>query len=329
MTEATLETTIVPPDMNAAVVSRSPGRLAWDRFRRDGKTLTAAIIVLVYVILGILAPILVGAGVLDPFKTHQDLINDISLPKGDFFGISAAHPLGVEPGLGRDVMSRLWLGLTTSLLIALCATVISMVIGVLLGIIAGMSGGWTDTIIGRLIDLVLSFPQTLMLLALSGVVLAFFTGTLHIPDGDIAHGLYVILVLAVFGWTGIARVVRGQVLSLREREFIEAARLIGASRGRLWFREVLPNVWAPILVQGTLMLPAYVSAEAALAYLGVSIQQPTPTLGNTLGDSVQYAAGDFAYFFLPAFLLVVIVVAFNLLGDGLRDALDPRGNRTN
>lgn len=328
MTEATLETTIVPVETSTAVVSRSPGRLAWDRFRRDGKTMTAAVIVLVYVVLGILAPILVGAGVLDPFSIHQDLINEISLPKG-FFGISWEHPLGVEPSLGRDVMSRLWLGLTLSLVIAICATIVSMFIGVVLGIIAGMSGGWTDTIIGRLIDLVLSFPQTLMLLALSATIVGFLTNTLHVPGGDMAHGLYVVLVLAAFGWTGIARVVRGQVLSLREREFIEAARLIGASRMRLWFREVLPNVWAPILVQGTLMLPAYVSAEAALGYLGVSIPQPTPTLGNTLGDSVQYAAGDFAYFFLPAFLLVVIVVSFNLLGDGLRDALDPRGNRTN
>lgn len=311
-----------------AVVGRSPGRLALARFTSDKKTLVAAVVVAIYVVLSVLAPILVGVGVLDPFTLHQNLINDISLPKGPFFGISAAHPLGVEPNLGRDVMSRLWLGLTTSLLIAASATLISMVIGVLLGIVAGMSRGWADSVIGRLIDLVLSFPQTLMLLALSATVLAFFSRTLHIPSGDTAHGLYVILVLAVFGWTGVARVVRGQVLSLREREFIEAARLLGASRSRLWFREVLPNVWAPILVQGTLMLPAYVSAEAALAYLGVSIQQPTPTLGNILGNSVQYAAGDFAYFFLPAFFLVVIVVAFNLLGDGLRDALDPRSNRS-
>jgi len=195
-----------------------------------------------------------------------------------------------------------------------------------LGIIAGTSRGWADTVIGRFIDLMLSFPQQLMLLALSSVFIAYLI-SLGVPPGDPAQAVYTILVLAAFGWMGTARIIRGQVLSLREREFIEAARLIGANPGRLWFREILPNLWAPILVQFTLMLPAYISAEAALSYLGISILPPTPTLGNIMRSSISYAQADILFFLAPAVFLVIIVVSFNLLGDGLRDALDPKANR--
>lgn len=316
---------VVP--QSGPVVGKSPGRLAWDRFRADRKSVFGAVVVATYIVLAVLAPILVAVGFLDPYTAHQDLIGPDGLPIGGWGGISWQHPLGVEPGIGRDTLSRVWLGLTISLFISAVAATLACVAGVVLGIIAAMSGGWTDTLIGRLIDLVLSFPQTLMLLALSGVIVGFLTGTLHVPAGDPAQALYVILVLAVFGWPPVARVIRGQVLSLREREFIDAARLLGASRSRLWYKEVLPNLWAPILVQFTLILPAYVSAEAALSYLGISINPPTPTLGNVLKSSIQYASADFVYFIVPTFLLVLIVVSFNLLGDGLRDALDPRTNR--
>ena len=310
-----------------AIVSRSPGRLAWDRFRRDKKTVAAAVVVLFYVLAAIAAPILVALGVLNPELNHQDLIANDSLPLGPFGGISWEHPFGVEPGLGRDVLSRVWYGLTFSFAIALIGSILAMVIGVVLGIIAGLTGGWVDTLIGRIIDLTLAFPQTLMLLALSSTVIGILTGVFFVPEGDIARATYVILVLAVFGWVGVARVIRGQVLSIREREYIDAAKLLGASPMRRWFREVLPNLWAPILVQGTLMLPAYISTEAALAYLNVSIKQPTPTLGNVLQDAVRYPVADFTYFIIPVIVLVTLVVAFNLLGDGLRDALDPKGNR--
>lgn len=312
---------------NKAVIARSPGRLAWDRFRRDKKTVVAAIVVLLYVLLAIAAPILVALGVLDPLSNNQDLVANDSLPIGPFGGISWEHPFGVEPGLGRDILSRVWYGLTFSFAIALIGAVLAMLIGVVLGIIAGLTGGWVDTLIGRLIDLTLAFPQTLMLLALSSTVIGILTGVLRVPEGDIARATYVILVLAVFGWVGVARVIRGQVLSIREREYIEAAKLLGASPWRRWFKEVLPNLWAPILVQGTLMLPAYISTEAALAYLNVSVKQPTPTLGNVLQDAVRYPVADFTYFIIPVLVLVILVVAFNLLGDGLRDALDPKGNR--
>jgi len=309
------------------VIARSPGRLAWDRFRRDKKTVVAAVVVVLYILLAIAAPILVALGVLDPLGNNQDLIAKDSLPLGPFGGVSWEHPFGVEPGLGRDVLSRVWYGLTFSFAIAVIGSLLAMVIGVVLGIIAGLTGGWVDTLIGRLIDLTLAFPQTLMLLALSSTLIGILTGVFLVPEGDIARATYVILVLAVFGWVGVARVIRGQVLSIREREYIDAAKLIGASPMRRWFREVLPNLWAPILVQSTLLLPAYISTEAALAYLNVSIQQPTPTLGNVLQDAVRYPIADFTYFIIPVLVLVTLVVAFNLLGDGLRDALDPKGNR--
>ena len=320
--DETLPERLVP----AGVRSRTPAALAWNRFRSDRKTLAGGIVVAIYVLLAILAPFLVAAGVLDPYTTHQNLINDNGLPIGGT-GVSWAHPLGIEPGIGRDTLSRIWLGLALSLAISAAAAVFSVVVGVILGIIAGMSRRWADTLIGRLVDLVLCFPQTLMLLALSGVLIGWLTGTLHIPAGDPAQATYVIFVLGIFGWPSVTRIIRGQVLSLREREFIDAARLLGAGNGRLYFKEVLPNLWAPILVQFTLILPAYVSAEAALSYLGISVQPPTPTLGNILKGSLGYASGDFLFFIAPAALLVLIVVSFNLLGDGLRDALDPRSSR--
>ncbi|WP_028645272.1 ABC transporter permease [Nocardioides sp. URHA0020] len=310
-----------------AVESKSPTQLAMARFRKDKKSMVALVIVILYFVAAILGPILVAADVLNPLKIHPDLIGPDALPIGKWWGITWDHPLGVEPGIGRDVLSRIWLGITYSLVVAVSASIIAVFIGVVLGIIAGFSGGWTDSVIGRIIDLVLAFPQTLLLLAAAPVGLAVLTETFHVPEGAIAQGLFVVLVLGLFGWTGTARLIRGQVLSLREREFVDAAKLFGASKRRIWFKELLPNLWAPILITFTLYMPAFISAEAALSYLGVSVRPPTPTLGNILKDSIQYASGDFLYFFAPAFLIALIVVSFNLLGDGLRDALDPKGDR--
>lgn len=311
----------------SGVASKSPTQLAMARFRKDKKSMVSLAIVVLYLLAAISGPILKAMGVLDPFKPDQDLIGADNLPIGKWWGISWDHPLGVEPGIGRDVLSRIWLGLSYSVTVALSASIIAIVLGVALGIISGYVGGWVDAIIGRLIDLVLAFPQTLLLLAAAPVGVALLTQTFHVPDGPLSQGLFVILVLGFFGWTGTARLIRGQVLSLREREFVDAARLFGASGPRIWFKELLPNLWAPVLVTFTLYMPAFISAEAALSYLGVSVRPPTPTLGNVLRDSIQYATGDFMYFFAPAFLIALIVVSFNLLGDGMRDALDPKGDR--
>jgi peptide/nickel transport system permease protein len=309
------------------VAGQSPTQLAIGRFRRDRLSMISFTVVAIYLLIGIAAPFLVKFGVLDPTSFHQNLLdpNTGSLPKGSLGGISGSHWLGVEPGSGRDVLSRVLLGTTYSLAIALSATIIAIAVGTVLGIIAGFSGGWVDSIIGRLVDLTLSFPQTLMLLALSSMGIAlvakYVPGS---PSDDVPNGLYVILVLGLFGWPSIARIMRGQVLSIREREFVDAAVLMGAPRSRIYFKEILPNLWAPLLVTFTLTMPLYISAEAALSYLNVGIHPPTPTLGNVLRSSINYSSADFVFFFSPAFLIMIIVVSFNLLGDGIRDALDPK-----
>ena len=326
-----LETT-VPVDVAdpEAVLGKSPTQLAIGRFRRDRLSMIAFFVVATYIIGALLAPLLVKVGWLKPTKGHQELLDPAlgSVPKGSWGGMSWDHPLGVVPQSGWDVLSRLWYGITFSLTIALAASLLAIVLGTVLGIIGGFSGGFVDSAIGRFVDLTLSFPQTLMLLALSATGVALAAKALPGEASDaLPNGFYEVLVLGLFGWPPICRLIRGQVLSIREREFVDAARLLGASRLRLYFKEILPNLWAPVLVSFTLTMPAYISAEAALAFLGVSIPPPTPTLGNVLVDSINYSVADFTYFFFPALLIAIIVVSFNLLGDGLRDALDPKADR--
>jgi len=262
------------------VEGRSPLRLAWARFRKDRLSMVALVVTAIFALMAIASPILSKVGILDPYTFHADLLDyrTGNFPKGAGGGISIHHPLGVEPQSGRDVLSRLMLGTTLSLTIALSAAFITVAFGTVLGIIAGFTGGVVDSIVGRVIDLTLSFPSTLMLLALSGVVVDRMKdiGIPNGPNGAFVNGFYIIVVLAIFGWPPIARLIRGQVLSIREREFVDAAILMGASRRRIYFKEILPNLWAPLLVYFTLLMPAYVSAEAALSFLGVGFLIPTP-----------------------------------------------------
>jgi peptide/nickel transport system permease protein len=313
------------------VQGRSPLQLAWARFRKDKLSMMSLVVTAIFLICAIASPILVKIGVLDPYTFHQELLdfNTGGYPNGWGGGISIHHPLGIEPTSGRDVLSRIMYGITFSLTIALFAALITIGVGTILGIIAGFTGGLVDGVIGRIIDLTLSFPATLMLLGLSGVVVDRMKdlGVPNGPNGAFVNGLYIVVVLAIFGWPPIARLIRGQVLTIREREFVDAAILMGASRRRIYFKEILPNLWAPLLVYFTLLMPAYVSAEAALSFLGVGVKNPTPTLGNVLSYAVPYAEADFVYFFAPAAIIAAIVISFNLFGDGARDALDPKGGR--
>jgi peptide/nickel transport system permease protein len=172
-------------------------------------------------------------------------------------------------------------------------------------------------------DLVLAFPFLLIILALSGVLTQRLTD-LGVPAGNPSRIIYLILVLSVFGWPYLARIVRGQVISLREREFVEASIAMGSSKRRILFTEILPNLWAPILVYATLTLPAYIGLEAALSFLGVGVIPPETTFGAMLANSVSFFAVVPSYLFIPGTVLVVLVVSFNLVGDALRDALDPK-----
>jgi len=174
--------------------------------------------------------------------------------------------------------------------------------------------------------LVLAFPFLLIVLALSAVLTQRLTD-LGVPDGNPSRITYLILVLSVFGWPYLARIVRGQVISLREREFVEAAVAMGAGKRRILFTEILPNLWAPILVYATLTLPAYIGFEAALSFLGVGVLPPETTFGAMLANSVTYFVVVPTYLFIPGTVLVILVVSFNLLGDALRDALDPKAVR--
>ena len=312
---------------SSEIAGRSLTQIAWTRLRRDKVAMVSFGIVVFVLLLAVFAPLVTKLFGVDPYSFDPDAVSDSGgLPLGRWGGISMEHPLGVEPGTGRDLFARLLYGSRVSLLISFVGTFITIIVGVTVGVIAGFSRGWLDTGLGRLMDLILAFPQLLILLALSGVLTQRLEQTFGLP-GNSARVLYIILVLSLFGWPYLARIIRGQVLSLREREFVESAISMGAGTRRILFREILPNLWAPILVYATILLPTYVAAEAALSFLGVGLVPPTPSWGAMLAESVTYFTVLPGYLFIPGTYLFVVVLSFNLLGDAVRDALDPRAGR--
>jgi ABC-type dipeptide/oligopeptide/nickel transport system permease subunit len=213
-------------------------------------------------------------------------------------------------------------------MVGFIATFLTTTIGVVLGVVAGYKRGRIDAVISRMTDLTLAFPSFLLIIALTRP----FTQRLEsigVPEGNPARLTYIVLVLSLFGWVYVARVVRGQTLSLREREFVEAARSCGASNSHIIFKELLPNLWAPVIVIVSLSLPGYVSTEATLSFLGLGMIAPAASWGVMLGDSVKYYRSDPTYLFIPGIALIVLVLAFNVVGDAVRDALDPKGDRQN
>ena len=315
------------PEETSKIVGRSPWQIARSRLRRDKVSMVALAVVCIYFVVALSAPFLELLDIIDPYGDHPELLRpEDAMPLGNFGGVSSSNWLGVVPQSGWDLLSRLVSGVTLSMLIAVSATVFSIVVGTIVGIVSGYTGGKVDFVLGRFMDFVLAFPQLLMLLALSVVLIEKITN-LGVPPGNPSRITYLIVVLGFFGFPYFARIIRGQVLSLREREFVEAARSLGARGPRIWFTELLPNLWAPILVYTSLILPANVGTEAALSFLGVGVGTPTPTLGNILTDSVNFLVSDPTYFFLPGMVIFLIVLSFNLLGDGLRDALDPKSDR--
>jgi peptide/nickel transport system permease protein len=324
MAETTLEEA---RDGAVAILGRTPWQITRSRLLRDKVTLIALGAAIFFVVLAATAPLLATWKVIDPYTPHTDLVGGLgSLPLGMWGGVSSSHLMGVEPGTGRDIFSRVIAGLTASLLVAVCAALVSVTLGTIIGIISGTAGGRVDWLFSRIIDFVLSFPQTLMLIALSTIVIDIVKAALHVERTP-ASMVFMIIVMGFFGWPSFARIIRGQVLSLKEREFVEAARSLGAGRWRIYFKELLPHLWAPILVYSTLIMPQNIATEAALGFLGVGIQAPTPSFGSILNDSVHYANADPAYFIFPGVTLFLVVLSFNLVGDGFRDALDPKADR--
>ncbi|MER0243887.1 ABC transporter permease [Streptomyces sp. HSW2009] len=313
------------------LAGRSPRQLMWRRFRRDRAGMAAGCVVVFFCAVAVLAPVISWLYGKDPYTTYglgrPELLDPVTgYPMKPNGGIDGEFWFGLEPGLGRDVLTQLVYGIRTSLLIGLAATILSTLTGIIIGVTAGYLGGRTDYFLGRLIDLLLSFPQQLFFVAFMPVLTVLF-----ISDEDETPTWFrvtaLISVLWLLGWMQLARLLRGQVLSLREREFVEAARVTGASPWRIIRKELLPNLGTPITVQATLMLPMFVTTEAGLSFLGVGVVQPTPDWGRMFAKGAEVYEGDITYMVFPGVAMVVFVVAFNLLGDSVRDAMDPKTSR--
>ncbi|MBA3232986.1 MAG: ABC transporter permease [Propionibacteriales bacterium] len=304
------------------IEGRSLGQIAWRRLRRDKIALTGAAFLIFLVLVAIFAPLIVRLLGSPPNQFNQDLIdttNGTLLPIGQLGGMSWDHLMGIEPVNGRDIFSRVVYGSRISLLIAFLATLLSVLIGTTMGVVAGFFGGWVDAIISRLMDMFLAFPLLVFAIALAGV----FPDAAFGLKGNTLRIVLLVFIIGFFNWPYLGRIVRGQTLSLRRREFIDASRSLGARRGYILFTELLPNLLAPILVYSTLLIPTNILFEAALSFLGVGVRPPTATWGGMLSDAVTFYTTP--HFMLwPGLAIFATVLAFNLFGDGLRDALDPR-----
>jgi peptide/nickel transport system permease protein len=304
-----------------AVAARSPLQLFWRRFRRDKVALVAlGFIAALILCAAFAAPITKLLGAPAPNVQETKSLDAFGLPTGP----SSDHWFGVDP-IGRDVFSRVLYGAQVSLIVAFVGTGLSVLIGVTLGIISGFYRGVTDTLIARALDVMLAFPVLLLGLGLATAC----SGENGCLGGVVQPGLSVVIFIIVLANTPyVARIIRGQVLSLREKEFVEASRSLGASNGRIMFRDILPNLVAPIIVYATLFIPANILLEAALSFLGVGVQPPKPSWGAMLSDAVSNFDTAWWFMFFPGMALLLTVLAFNLVGDGMQDALNPKSTRS-
>ena len=297
------------PDAPAAKIQgRSPWKLAFERLRRDKAAVACAIIIILIVLMAIFAPLFAKITGHPPNEQYFDIgltLDGQPKPPNSTFW------MGTDD-VGRDVLVRIAYGARVSLIVGVAATFLTVTIGTVVGLAAGYFGKLVDTVLARLIDVMLSIPFLLFAISLASIYQA---------------GLkVVIIVLAIFSWSSVARIVRGQVLSIREREYVEAARAMGAGSWRIMMIDILPNVIAPIIVYTTLLIPVSIVGEATLSFLGVGVQPPTADWGQMIAD----AQGNYhSWWFLvfPSLALLVTTLAFNIFGDGVRDAFDPRSDR--
>jgi peptide/nickel transport system permease protein len=290
------------------IQGRSPWRLAYERLRTDRAAKIALATILVIVLLALLAPVfakIVGHGPNQQFIDIGENANGGPVPPSGTFW------LGTDNN-GRDLFIRILYGARVSLVVGVLATMISVALGVLLGLAAGFIGGFVDTVIARVIDVMLSIP--FLILAIS---IAYVSG----PSLWLVIGI-----IGVLSFTYLARIVRGQVISIKGREFIEAARALGAGPWRIMFVDLLPNVIAQVIVYATLLIPLAIVSEASLSFLGVGVPPPTADWGSMISDaSGFYQYGYWWFLFFPSLALLITTLAFNIFGDSVRDALDPRG----
>jgi len=310
-----------PVEGSGEIAAMSPQQLFWRRFRRDRVSMTALAFIVALVLVALFAPLVVKIfGVSGP-NVQDSTALDPNF--GTATGPSSAHPLGVDD-LGRDILARVVYGARVSLAVALIATTVAVVVGVIVGMVAGYFRGWVDTVLSRIMDIVLAFPILLLAIGLASAC-SLGRGCL---GGLIKPGLStLIVVIALASWPYIGRIIRGQVLSMREKEFVDASRALGASHRRVIFREILPNLVTPIIVYASLVLPTNILFEAALSFLGVGVQPPTASWGQMIAAASPIFDTAWWYMVFPGIALVLTVLAFNLVGDGLQDALNPRADR--
>ncbi|WP_256795287.1 ABC transporter permease [Terrabacter sp. Ter38] len=330
--EETSSTT--PPEHQEVRTGRSPGQVAWARLKRDKVAIICSAIILFFLLVAIFAPFLVSLEAVDPITgakadpstVHTELVDFNGLPT---VGASSAHWLGVEPRLGRDLFARWAYGARPSLIIGFVAAFASTIVGVALGLVGGYLGGATDKVISWIIDFFLSLPILLLVLAIIPIMQKrIAAGNDLTPEQTSAIRFWVLIViLVVFGWMGLARLVRGEVKSLREREFVQAARAIGVPTRSILFREILPNLVGPIIVSASIAVPAYITYEATLSYLGAGLVEPTASWGRTIADA-QNLFATYPLWLWPSVIgLSLLVLALSLLGDSIRDAFDPTSRR--
>jgi ABC-type dipeptide/oligopeptide/nickel transport system permease subunit len=335
LAEAPVGTAEAPEGQKLA--GRSPTQIALERLRKDKVAVVCTVIVVLMVLAAVLAPVITR--LMHIYPTAQTIPYDPSKvlefggPQNGFpiqgppnHGFWAAHPLGLAPGTAVDNLARLLYGLRTDLLIATIATVLSIGLGVVLGLVAGFSRGWLDRVIMFVTDLFLSFPFLLGALAMAPIIVQRFGQGDNLGRLAKAQLIALIVILTVFGWMGLTRLIRGQVLSLREREFVQAAQVMGVPTSRILFKELLPNLVAPIVVATSLSLPAYVTLEAGLSFLGIGITN-YPSLGQTIASAQNYWQTYPLFLWAPVLTITILVVTLNLVGDSIRDAFDPRTRR--
>ncbi|MBT2384996.1 ABC transporter permease [Streptomyces sp. ISL-11] len=309
-----MTTTASLPDV---ATGGGPWRLARAELLRRTSVKVSLAVVALFVLMAAGAPLLSSLAGWAPDEFDKSAVDPYlgGRPIGPLGGISADHWLGVEPVTGRDLFARVVHGAQVSLLIALTATAMVVVAGTAAGIAAGYFGGRTDALLSRLMDLTMSFPSLIFMIAMMSVA------------KDVNRVLLMTAVIGLFGWPGIARVVRGQALALKHREYVDAARVGGSGPWRILTRDILPGVSGPVIAYTTLIVPGMIATEAALSYLGVGVRPPTPSWGQMIAESVAFYDTDPMYFVLPSACLFLTVLAFTLLGDALRDVLDPRSGR--
>lgn len=273
-------------------------QIAWHRFRKHRLAMAGGVVALVLTLMAVLAPWIA------PYSFDKiSLDNRWATP-------NRAHIFGADE-LGRDVLTRIVYAARVSLAVGYIVALNVSIIGMIVGAVAGFYGGKIDTVLMRLVDILLSVPTLPLYLIMAGLI----------PGGGVDR---IILIFTLFGWTGVARLVRGQILSLKTLDFIDAARAMGASTTRIIVRHLLPNSMAPVIVAATLAVGGAILGESGLSYLGLGIAPPTPSWGNMLQRALEYIWNAYWLAIFPGLLIFVTVLSFNFLGDGLRDALDPR-----